>query len=70
MRAFEAFLKDIEACLAALRVLRTVLETELKMNATQSRDRQDALRRLPRIERPPDPNYSINATIGGYGTRR
>jgi hypothetical protein len=60
MQAFEVFLRDIEDCLAALRILRTVLETELKMDAKLSKERRDALRHLPRIVRPPAPNYSIN----------
>lgn len=60
MRAFEQFTADLESCHSALRHLRTALESELKMNADKAMKRQDALDHLPRIGRPPEPNYSIN----------
>jgi len=60
MRAFEGFSRDVESCLQAYRILRTTLETELKMDAKHSRERQEALGHLPRITVAPSPNYSIN----------
>ena len=59
-RAFEQFTKDLRSCHAALRLLRTALESELKMDAEKAMKRQNALERLPRIARGPEPNYSIN----------
>jgi hypothetical protein len=59
MRAFETFSRDIEACLGAIRLLRTILEKELQMDAEHAKARQDAIGRLPRIVAPPEPNYSV-----------
>jgi len=60
MPAFEQFTADLESCHCALRLLRTSLESELKMDAVKAMNRQEALAHLPRIVRPPEPNYSIN----------
>ncbi len=60
MRAFEQFTADLESSHSALRHLRTALESELKMDADRAMKRQDALEHLPRVVRPPEPNYSIN----------
>ncbi len=67
LRAFEAFTTDLNNCLTALRVLRGTLERELRMDAEKSRRRQDALGRLPRIERPAEANYSINGAAAMVG---
>jgi hypothetical protein len=58
--AFEEFTKDLYDVHGALTLLRTILEKELKLDADYSRRRQDALDRLPRIGRPPEPNRLIN----------
>jgi hypothetical protein len=60
MTAFEQFTVDLESCHLALRHLRTALESELNMDAEKAMKRQDAIEHLPRIVRPPEPNYSIN----------
>ena len=60
-RAFEAFTGDLNDCLAAIRLLKTTLEKELGMDAKRSKSRQDAIRVLPRIERPSETGFSINA---------
>lgn len=59
-KAFEAFTGDLTECVRALTLLRVKLEQELGMDAEHSTNRQDALSRLVRIDRPPESNYSIN----------
>lgn len=49
MKAFAEFSKDVDACLSALRLLKTTLENEMTVDADQSRRRQDAMKHLPRI---------------------
>jgi hypothetical protein len=60
MRAFETFTTDLESCLSAVRLLRTVLEKELAMDAERSADRQEALERMPKIA---DSNLPSNYLI-------
>ena len=60
-RAFETFTGDLNDCLEAIRLLKTTLEKELGMDAGRSKSRQDAIRVLPRIERPSESGFSINA---------
>jgi hypothetical protein len=67
MSAFEQFTKDLQLCQQALRLLRTTLESELRMDATKAARRQEALKHLPRIGSPSDPSYSINAARGMVG---
>jgi hypothetical protein len=67
MRAFEAFFGDLNACLAALRLLKSALEKELNMDAKRSRKRQEALKYLPRIVRTPESSYSINGALAMKG---
>ena len=63
MRAFEQFTADLQSSHLALRHLRKALQSELKMDADKAMKRQDALEHLPRIVRPPEPNYSINDAV-------
>ena len=63
MKAFQAFSADLNSCLNAVNLLRSSLEQELNMDAAHSKARQDALRRLPRIVKNPEPNYSINTAL-------
>jgi hypothetical protein len=58
-QAFEQFTSDLEAVVQGLKELLTVLETALGMNGETSRKRQEAKAYLPRIDRPPEPHYSI-----------
>jgi hypothetical protein len=58
-QAFEQFTADLEAVVRGLKELLTVLETTLGMNGETARKRQEAKAYLPRIARPPEPNYSI-----------
>ncbi len=67
MAAFEQFTKDLQMCHQALRLLRTVLETELHMDAKKATNRQDALAHLPRIGRPVEPRYPINEATAMVG---
>jgi hypothetical protein len=66
-RAFEAFTTDLIDCLTALRALRGILEGELGMNAEKSTRRQDALGRLPRVERRAEANCSIDGAAAMVG---
>ena len=63
MKAFQAFSSDLNSCLNAVNLLRSVLEQELNMDANHSKARQDALRGLPQIVKNPEPNYSINKAL-------
>jgi hypothetical protein len=66
-RAFEEFTKDLHDVLGALKILRTTLEKELKMDAEHSKRRQDALNHVPRVEHPAQANYSINGVAQSVG---
>ena len=67
MRAFETFEVDLDACLNALRLLRSSLEKELSMDAKHTRNRQEALTWLPVIAQPHEPHYSINGATQMVG---
>lgn len=57
--AFEQFTTDLQALVKGLKELLAVLEVALGMNAEIARKRQEAKTYLPRIDRLPEPNYSI-----------
>lgn len=57
--AFSTFKDDLDLCASALNLLRTCLEKEFGLDAQGARDRQDALRGLPRIGRPAQAHYLI-----------
>jgi hypothetical protein len=57
--AFEQFTTDLQALVKGLKELLAVLEVALGMNAEIARKRQEAKAWLPRIDRLPEPNYSI-----------
>jgi hypothetical protein len=63
MQAFQLFSTDLDACLGAVQLVRGLLERELGMNAKASKARQEALKWIPTIVRPPEPNYSINRAV-------
>jgi hypothetical protein len=57
--AFEEFTNDLEAVVAGLRKLLTILENVLGMRGERAQRRQQAKAYLPRIDRPPEAHYSI-----------
>jgi len=65
--AFEQFTKDLQLCVAAMRLLRSSLERELRMDSKTATGRQSALAHLPQIGRPAEPNCSINDAAGMVG---
>lgn len=67
MKAFEQFSSDVEACLGALRLLKTTLEKELAMDADQSTRRREAMKYLPRIVKAADSGDSINGVLAMQG---
>ena len=60
MAAFATLSSDVADCVVSLRQLRRTLESELGMSAEKCRRRQDAMKLLPRIVRPPEPHFAIN----------
>lgn len=58
-QAFEQFTTDLQELVQGLRELIAALEPVLGMNGEVARKRQEAKAYLPRIDRPPQPNYSI-----------
>ena len=58
-QAFEQFTTDLQQLVQGLKELLATLETVLGMNGEVARKRQKAKARLPHIDRPPEPHYSI-----------
>jgi len=63
MKAFEQFSNDLEACVVAVRLVRTTLESEFGMDANKSRTRQEAINHLPKIAKAPSAGDSVNAAL-------
>jgi hypothetical protein len=57
--AFSIFTNDLSLCLQALRDLLAVIELTFGVNAESAYKRQDAMKRLPHIDRPSSPYFSI-----------
>lgn len=71
-QAFEQFTTDLQQSVQGLKELLAALEAVLGMNGGVARKRQEAKVSLPRIDRPPEPNYSITQlpTIKGKTVER
>ncbi len=67
MKAFGQFSNDLEACVVAVRLVRTTLEREFGMDANKSRTRQEAINHLPEIAKTADMGDSVNAALGMRG---